>query len=571
MYRILLTVLLFFFFTCLLNGQFKTQSTFISPIRIAPSFSGGFGELRRNHFHTGLDYRTAGQIGLPVAAIGDGFVARVAVSATGYGHVLYLQHPDGHTSVYGHLSRFNPKIENYVKEQQYQKMQFAVDLDLPDNLFSFKKGEIIAWSGNSGSSGGPHLHFEIRETASEKPQNPLFFLPTIKDNSAPRINSLYLYSLSANNSDLHNYSKKRFETIRSKQNTTLKITQPIKVSSIVGIGIQTDDDMNGVGMKWGIYSVDLFLDKELVFSFKMDHLAFNQGRYINSHIDFEELVKNKRWIHKLFLQPGNRMDIYQTAVNRGLLILSESKVHDIKIVVADAHGNQNVLSFKVLAVKNFVPEFDLKVSKKFYWDRSNELENEGVSVKMSAGSLYEHLPFNYQKSPGNRSMVSAVHKIHHASVPVHQPYVLSVKTLPLAPNLQNKALVVQVEEGGKFSPVGGEYKDSWITANPRTFGDFAVVLDTIPPRIQAISIKDNKTLVDKQKIEFKITDNLSGINKFNGEIDGKWVLFEYDAKSAKIAFTVDKKHIELGKVHSLQLTVEDNRGNRTVYHARFYL
>lgn len=176
MNRILLTVSLIFAFSCLLSGQMKTKSAYISPIKTALSFSGGFGELRKNHFHTGLDFRTAGQTGLPVYAVNDGSVSRLAVSPSGYGHALYLLHPDGHTTVYGHLSHFDSKLENYVEEQQYRLKQFAVDLAVPAGLFSFKKGEIIARSGNTGSSGGPHLHFEVRETVSEKPLNPLFYL-----------------------------------------------------------------------------------------------------------------------------------------------------------------------------------------------------------------------------------------------------------------------------------------------------------------------------------------------------------------------------------------------------------
>jgi len=570
-FRISLTFFLLLPVSGSLIGQIKKQSGYIFPVKTSVSFSGGFGELRRNHFHTGLDFRTAGQTGLPVFAVNDGHIARVAVSPSGYGLALYMMHPDGNTSVYGHLSRFHPKIETYITDQQYLVRQFAVDLTIPAGLFQFKKGEIIAWSGNSGSSGGPHLHFEIRETKTEKPVNPITYLPSIADNSSPRINALYVYNQSVGNNNIILTTKQRFETINSKQRTTLKNGQSIAVFGDIGIGIQTDDDFNGTGMKCGIYSVELYLDQQQVYSFKLDRLAFDQGRYVNSHVDYAELIKNKRWIHKLYLQPGNKMEIYQTNPDRGLLKLSDGKSHEVKIVVSDAHGNTNVLAFKLVPGKRSIAKENPAYTKLFYWDRSNEFENDEIKLNLTEGTLYEPLPFDYHKTTGTGSALSALHKIHYTDVPLHKPYLLSIKIQSIAPRLQSKALVVIQDPAGRFSAVGGEYQNGWVTSRPRVFGNFTVVLDTIPPKIQSISIKENKTLVNKQKIVFKISDNLSGIGSFRGEIDGKWVLFEYDAKSAAIAYTIDRRRIDLGKMHLLQLTVEDERKNSVIYKAKFYL
>jgi hypothetical protein len=567
----MLSVLQFFAISGLLNGQLKAPSDYVLPIKNSVSFSGGFGELRRNHFHTGLDFRTAGQIGIPVHAVKDGYVARISVSPSGYGLALYLVHSDGHTSVYGHLSRFQSKLEQYVEEQQYRIQQFAVDLNVPSGLFSFKKGEIVAWSGNSGSSGGPHLHFEIRETQSERPQNPLFYLPGISDKSAPRINSLYLYTNVPGNSETAILSRQRFETIGAGHRTTLKVKKTLVVSGQVGFGFQADDDFNGTGMKCGIYSAELMMDQEPVFSFKVDHLAFDMGRYINSHIDYEEFIRNKRWIHRLFLQPGNKMDIYQVGTNKGVLQLQDSKIHEMKLVVSDAHGNKNVLAFNIIRGKETHEDTKTNGTKLFYWDRANEFQNSLVKVELPAGSLYENLSFLYTQVQGSRSLCSAIHKIHNTYVPVHQAFKLSIKTLPISARLQSKALVVMVDPTGKFSAVGGDYVDGWVTARPRVFGNFAVALDTVPPKIQSMGIRDHKTLVNKQKIDFRISDNLSGIASYRGEIDGNWVLFSYDAKSATISFPFDKKRIVMGKTHSLKIVVEDAKQNRAEYNAIFYL
>jgi len=559
---------------CLLNplfGQFKKESGYVSPLKSPFSFSGGFGELRRNHFHTGLDFRTSGQIGSPVFAVKEGSIARVSVSPTGYGHALYLLHPDGHTTVYGHLSRFHPKIESYVIAQQYRLKQFAVDFVIPAGSLSFKKGEIIAWSGNTGSSGGPHLHFEIRNTLSEKPQNPLFYLPGISDKSAPRITSLYVYPLSKNSHVNKSGKKLRIETSSSNQNTRLKSQQPIEVYGEIGLGIQPDDDFNGAGLKCGIYSVELFVDQEQVFAFKLDHLAFDQGRYVNSHVDYEELIKNKRWIHKLYLQPGNKMEIYQTDQNRGKLKLTDGKIHAVKIVVADAFKNTNILTFKLISKKYALTVPKENFTKLFYYDRPNDFESNEVRIQIPEGALYDQLDFDYHSNIKKGPFFAKIHHIHNQYVPVHTPYKLSIRTLSIPSKVQSKALIVSVDPNGKLSPVGGEYADTWITAHPRFFGDFSVVLDTVPPTIRSLSIKENRILINHAKIEFKIADNLSGIATYEGEIDGSWVLFEYDAKTGMLAYTIDKKKLTLGKMHTLRLTVKDERKNSAVYKANFYL
>ncbi len=555
-----------------LQGQFNGKLSYLPPLKGPFSFSGGFGELRLNHFHTGLDFRTAGQIGIPVLAAKSGTIVRVTVSPSGYGHALYLRHSDGNTTVYGHLSRFHPKIEEYVKSEEYRLKNFAVDLNISTDKFSFEKGDTIAWSGNTGSSGGPHLHFEIRNSESERPQNPLFYLTSIQDNSSPRITSLFLYPLSVASHVNKSRNKQKFETQCSKRNSTLRIQTLPEVFGEIGIGIQTEDDFNGIGLKCGIYSAELFVDQEFVFSFKMDHLAFDQGRYVNSHIDFEDLVKNRRWIHRLFLQPGNKMDIYSTNSDKGILHLTDGKIHQVKIVVADAFNNTNVLSFKLLSKKEILPTpHQVSYTKHFDFNQSNGFENSELKIGLPAESLYDNLNFEYLGETAKSSYFSQIHHIHNQFVPLHKAYFLAIKTHSIPYKYQSKALIVKIESSGRLNSVGGDYKEKWITAYPRAFGNFAVVLDTIPPVIKALSIKENKILINKSKIEFKITDNLSGIGSYRGEIDGSWVLFEYDAKTNTIFYLLDKQRITMNKTHNLVLSVDDERNNRTEYKANFYL
>lgn len=553
-----------------LYGQPKKVSGYTAPLKIPFSFSGGFGELRRNHFHTGLDFRTSGQTGLPVYAVKEGYAARILVSPSGYGRALYLVHPDGHTSVYGHLLRFHPKIEEYLKTEQYRLRQFAVNLTIPPNLLSFQRGECIAWSGNSGSSGGPHLHFEIRNTETEKPQNPLFYLPGINDHSIPRITSLFIYPMSPGSSVNKGRRRQQVETLPSGKVTRLKNQAPLEVFGDIGIGIQTTDDFNGTGIKCGIYSAELFFDDEKVYSFKVDQLAFDQGRFVNSHIDYDELIRNKRWIHRLFRQPGNRMEMCHTDANRGILPVSDHKAHTVKVQVSDAFGNATTLSFKMVSKGSPLPVVQEEFTRQFQIDRPNKYVSDDLRLSIPEGALYDHLNFicKSETRPGN--YLSGIHRIHNQYVPLHLPYDLSIRSHSIPQHLQNKALIVQINPTGSQSAIGGEFSDGWITAHPRAFGDFGVVLDTVPPVVRPLNIKGN-TLTDKTKIEFRITDNLSGISSYEGLIDGNWALFEYDAKSDLLTYYIDKGRISTGKNHSLVLKVVDERKNIAVFKGGFYL
>lgn len=563
--------LLLFFCYLSIYGKGPVSSAYQLPLHSKVSFSGGFGELRKNHFHTGLDFRTNGQVGWPVYAVQKGSVKRVSVSPYGYGNALYLVHPDGTTSVYGHLSRFHPKIASYVLQQQYKLQQFMVDLPVPAGFLEVNQGEVIAWSGNSGSSGGPHLHFEIRNTASEKPQNPLHYLPGIVDKSSPKINSVYLYALN-NQSYVGNRLRKiRLETLSAFHQTRLKTPQPIELFGDIGIGIQCEDDFNGEGMKCGIYSAELAVDQKEVFGFRMDHLDFDMGRSVNSHLDYEELVKNHRWIHHLFLQPGNLLDIYLDHPGRGIISLKDGKSHVVTITVSDAFGNRNSCQFKVSSkpakpiptVQNYI--------KMFLYDVANSYENNEVKINLPRGSLFDNLGFMYETTKFPGSFLSKIHRIHLPEVPVNLAYQLSIKINPLPERLQSKTLIVLVDKKGNQSAIGGVYSAGWVSAKSRLFGDFAVVLDTIPPIIRMVKIPGQKGAEKSSEIVCKIGDNLSGINDYEGLIDGQWVLFEYDAKSGILSHDLGKSQISLKGLHSLQITVVDQCQNRSVVKTKIKL
>jgi hypothetical protein len=545
--------------------------SFVAPLKPPFSFSGGFGELRANHFHSGLDFRTLGRTGLPVYATKEGYISRIGVSPVGYGNALYMDHPDGTTSVYGHLERFHPKLQEYVKEKQYDKESFQVNLTLSPHQFPFKKGEIIAWSGNSGSSGGPHLHFEIRNTESERAYNPIFYNLGIKDNSTPKINAIYVYPLSTSSNVGQGRSKKRYEIAAVPGGYRLKNNLSIDCYGKIGFGIQTQDDFNGVGLKCGIYSATLFCDGKQVFGFKMDNFSFIDTRYANSQADYEEYIKAHRWIQKLYRQPGNHLDIYDPADNNGVLNLDDGKGHEFEVIVSDAFKNKTSLKFHTASKKLELSINNQPFSKQFVFDRSNEFENNEIKVVIPKDALYDNLDFVWKTTAKPTGCFSNLHHVQSKFVPLQKPYSLSIKCEGLPNKLIDKALIIAVDPtNGQKTAIGGEFSGGWVTVNTAVFGNFAVTVDTTPPMITSLSIKDKKTLTNPSKVQFRIADDLSGIKTFRGEIDGKWVLFEYDQKSKLLTYTFDKERMVFGKSHLLRLIVTDNKQNQSEYKAIIY-
>ena len=571
--RVVLFVLVLItgYFSELYAQNNPVNDSFTSPLKPPFFFSGGFGELRTSHFHSGLDYRTQGRTGLPVFAVKDGYISRIGISSTGYGNALYMNHPDGTTSVYGHLERFQPKLQEYVKDVQYDRESFPVNITLTSGEFHFKKGDIIAWSGNSGSSGGPHLHFEIRNTKSERAYNPLFYNLGIKDNSAPKITALYVYPLTANSNVGQERTKKRFETIPVPGGYRLKLNLPIGVFGKIGFGIQADDDFNGVGLKIGIYSASLFCDGRQVFGFKMNNFSFDDSRYANAQADFEENQKSHHWIQRLYKQPGNRLDIYDPEDKNGVLNLDDGKGHKFEIIVSDAFKNKTSLKFHTTSKKSSLPAKNQSSGELFQYDQSNEFKNDKIRIEMPAGALYDNLDFVWKSSPKPSGCYSELHQVSSKFIPLQKPYTLSIKCDWIPENLRDKALIILVgQASGQKSAVGGEYSGGWVTVKTNLLGSFAVAVDQTPPSITPLSIKDKKTLTNPSKLQFKITDDLSGIKSYRGEIDGNWVLFEFEPKSDILSYTFDKGRMAFGKSHLLRLVVTDYQGNSNEYKAVIY-
>lgn len=543
---------------------------FSSPVNIPIILNGNFGEIRANHFHAGIDIKTNGSTGLPVSAIQEGFISRITVSPTGYGKAVYVDHPSGYTSVYGHLDKFSPTIEKWVREQQYKQQSFEVNLEPKNDQFIIKKGERFAFSGNSGNSGGPHLHFELRKTETQHPVNPLLLGYNIKDDSKPVVENLYVYPLSDKSNIQNSNKKQKFNLVLI--NGIYRIKGPadaLKGWGELGFGIDANDYLDGNWSKCGIYKMELWVDSLLINTFVIDELDYDKARQLNSHIDYEEYIKRKKKIHKTFIEPGNNLSIYKDPINRGIFNFDDEKKHKVRIVFSDVKRNKSEIQFSIQSSKEIIfPKEEF--TSLFRYDRSNKFENDEVELALPDETLFNDLNFRYKMIPGNSKTCSNIHCLQNNTVPLNKYAEIKIKPTNLPENLQDRALIAIIDiPTNSFSSLGGEYSHGWVKSTTRVLGDMCVVIDTVAPKVTPLSISERKTLNEPGQIRFRIKDNLSGIKKYNGYIDDKWVLFEYDAKNNLITYHFDENIVK-GKQHRLILIVSDQKENSTEYNAGFF-
>ena len=562
--------LLIGFSTCAQPLEPIDPNYFEAPLKIPFFLSGNFAELRTNHFHGGIDIKTQGRTGLPVYAAAEGTVSRINISPSGYGNALYIDHPNGTTTVYGHLQSFALPIEDYIRKIQYEKEVFAIDQIVPAGTLPVKKGEQIAKSGNSGSSGGPHLHFEIRRTKELVMLNPLLFQMPVKDKTKPVIQAVMVYPVSDGAGVSGKQQPQRFETILKGNSYQLKNNQPIPVWGKIGFGLQAVDLLDGNPNKCGIYKLKLSIDNELVYSFTMDDYVLDESKYINSHIDYEQAIRSGRRLYRTWLEPGNKLSIYDTVEKRGIYQASDNSPHKVKFEITDVYGNSTSLEFTILSKEITLIPAEAK-GEQFKYNRNNHIRNEDIEFNIPVGALYNDVGFLYEKKPLNPKFYSSVYKLHNSFVPLHFACPLRIKVVNLPTNLESKVMLAQIDPvSGRVYSATGKFIDGWVEGNIRVLGNYVLAVDTIAPKIISLSIADKKTLKETGKLRFTITDNLSGIETFRGTIDGQWVLFEYDLKNNLISYTFDKKRLQLGKNHFLNLETTDYKGNTSKYKANFY-
>ena len=446
-------------FSLVSSGQEHPQD-FHPPLDIPLVLSGTFGELRSNHFHAGIDIKTQGQSGLKVYAIADGYISRIKVSPWGYGKAIYITHDNGYSSVYAHLMRYTGAIQDYVISSQYKNQSYDIELFPTKNELRVKKGEIIGLSGNTGSSAAPHLHFEIRNSQNQYPQNGLQFGFDITDNIPPVIKELKVYSKSKKTVIDGDYEDKLYQVKGSGKN--YYIDKTIEISGLYALGVNTYDLLNKAKNKNGVYSIEVLLDSQLIYSHTMKEFGFHETRYINSHLDYSEKVTNKRKLHKCFLEPNNKLSIYDYVANKGI-IKPKNDTQKVVIRVKDVYENVSELNFKVKKSEQISSDNNTKETVKFTsifpYEEHNTFGNELLSIEIPKYSLYDTLFFTYKVFEDSSDIFhSPIHCVHNEESTVHSPYALSVKTT-VPDSLASKSYICKLNKKGKPNYVGGKYKD----------------------------------------------------------------------------------------------------------------
>ena len=569
-------LLLFILFYALCgNAQEQNKEHFFSsPLDIPLTLSGTFAEMRINHLHTGIDIRTNEKEGYNVYAPADGYVARIKVSPFGFGNALYITHNNGLVTVYGHLSAYNQTITNYLRKEQYKKESFEQDLILPKNKIRVKKGEIIALTGNSGGSEGPHLHFEIRNERNEKPINPFVFGFDIKDTIPPTFKELRIYNQVDQNQIIPSFKANEYSLTKANHthHYNIKNDEIIKVSQNVYFGILTYDKMNDTKSDFDNYSVQMYLDSVLQFKYVNDQLSFKEPRYVNSLIDYAEYYDTGKRYQLSRKQPGSKLSNYNTVINNGCISLVDTNTHIIKYIITDFKGNNATLTFnikkdidyKYQSTKDTIDKDDTTL---FYYNKNNTFKDDEININIPEGALYDNILFKYHYSDKEKYL-SKTHSIHDPHVPLHISYTLSIKADSVADSLKSKLLIVKINANNKLISEGGKWIDGFVKANVNNFGKFAVYLDTVPPKIKPLNIKDQKNISEQKTIEIKITDELSGIKSFKAFLNSKWILMEYDVKNNLLTYAIDD-NVKEGNNHFF-LEVEDNKGNKSNYEAELF-
>lgn len=543
-------------------GQEKVE--FDNPLRIPINASGNFGELRGTHFHAGLDIKTQQRIGLPVYAPADGYVSRIKVSTWGYGKALYIDHPNGQTTVYGHLNAYAGDIADFVKKRHYAEKSFEIEMFPRKNELAVKKGDIIAYTGNTGGSGGPHLHFEVRDSKTQKIINPLKegMDKYMADTQVPSVNSIYAYPIS------EDAVVNRDQITHKLSYTTLEdgslLVPIVRAKGKIGFGVDIFDTADFNHNKNGVYKLEAFINGKSSFSYRFDTFSFAESGVVNALIDYEHNQKTKQKVQKLFYEKPYSLSVLNVDSNFGIIDITPNTSFTYRIVLTDYHGNEKVIVIPIeyadeaIVNKRKVVNGDYKINS----DRDYIFEKDFVTINIPAKTFYNDFEMDF-------FVDDEVAKIHNTNIPLSKNIKVTFDTTNLTVDNPSKAFIGRIDDRGNKSFYNTTKKGALYTISTKSFGNYKIMTDDTPPTIYKPSFKEGDWLSNASEISFLVKDDLSGIDTIEGTINGKWILLDYEYKDNKIKHKFSDGIVSSGR-NDVEIKVTDRMGNSTVYTTHFF-
>ena len=541
------------------NNLLKQEKT--NPLDIPIILSGTYGELRSNHFHSGIDIKTKGIQGLNVYSYASGHVSRIKVSHGGYGKALYIKHPDGNTTVYAHLKKFSSKIEEIVKSKQYKRESYEIEFFPKENEISVLENEIIAFSGNTGGTTGPHLHFEVRDK-NQIPVNPLINSSIyIEDDRAPFFKKLFYKSYDSNN-----VFDSQTELKINKITSSLYVSDTLKSSGKIGIGIVAFDKHNRANNSNGIFKIITSLNNQNLLKILFDSISFDKTKHINTFIDYSFFKNHKIRIQKLFIEENNPLDLYSSNINNGFITIKNKEFYKYEVNIYDANGNKSRLVVPILGVKTNKPlklvnnHVELTYIER---DKKYELEFNSVRVSILEETFYNNLLLEAK-------FENDILSIDKDTIPLLKPITIYFNTDRYNDSIKNQLYIAKLSDNKKMTSYN--YTTDFSNgkkSSTKSLGRYTLGVDTINPAISPIGFKENDWISNFSNLKIKVNDVGSGIRSYNGWINNKWILFELNTKKGMIVYNFNDKIISEAK-NSLRVEVIDNVGNKTEYKTTFY-